>query len=1051
MWLVALAVSVPAVSTCLFLGFQLDRQARVLFANGLAANLETFSLVLSGVEQNLFEGVRRAAADNTLQITLDLDIRAQLAKYIESQRLVMGIDFLGVYGSNAGSIAVSGSEAGPGRQWNLSEDETKTGTECQAARTIDRQLVSCNGKVYLVSVSSIFRAHDTNLGDATAPSPSDSALIGYLLGATVVASPELIVALQDRQIAHPLIWFGDKLVYANIPTADLFPPRVTNGSASEYRVGQTAYLGAARTESVGSHSLVYVVMAPLAPLQKALFDSLVTVAGMGLLLVVGTMMAASLIANRLLRPIEQLRVGAARIGSGDLEQRMSVKTGDEIEALADQFNDMAGRLHESYSDLENKVAARTSELAHSVAELRALGEVSRAVNSTLDLETVLSTIVTKAVELSGTDAGAIYVADEDQDHFSLRATHGMNESMIAALREQGVGLNEEWIAQTAEQRAPVQVADLSRLQPTRLQQIVLQAGYRALLVVPLLRPDGIIGILAVRRREPGQFAKETIDLLQTFAAQSVLAIENARLFTEVEEKGRQLEIASQHKSQFVANMSHELRTPLNAIIGLTEMMVTNAPRFGTEKALEPLRRVHRAGTHLLGLINQVLDLSKIEAGKLELTPEVISLPPLIDEVIGTARQLAEQNKNTLTTECPPNLPPITVDPMRLRQILLNLLSNACKFTKEGDVSLQVTQAERQGKAWIDIAVRDTGIGMTLEQIGKLFQEFTQADASTARKFGGTGLGLAITQKLCRMMGGDIAVSSEIGKGSVFTVTLPGGKAKDPAKDTAAADGAPLDEAASGRDVVLVIDDDATARELITHHLRQEGYRVVTASGGLDGIKKAKELRPIAITLDVMMPDLDGWTVLSALRRDPQLVDIPVIMATIAQEPQRAATLGAVGYITKPIDHDRFVTLLKRFAVPTRASRILVVDDDPVQRERVRQWLEGQRWTVAEAENGNAALAQLRQQPPDLILLDLMMPELDGFQLVKLLQDSAEWREIPVIVITARDLSAADRTRLNSGIKTVLVKDTFNPTQLIEKIHQLVDRKPFLQAEASRAS
>ena len=244
---------------------------------------------------------------------------------------------------------------------------------------------------------------------------------------------------------------------------------------------------------------------------------------------------------------------------------------------------------------------------------------------------------------------------------------------------------------------------------------------------------------------------------------------------EVEEKSRQLEIASQHKSQFLASMSHELRTPLNAIIGLTEMMVTNAARFGTEKAAEPLRRVHRAGNHLLGLINQVLDLSKIEAGKLELSPDLVALDPLINEVVDTARPLAEQNNNRLTVKSQEDLGSLTVDPMRLRQILLNLLSNACKFTKQGEVTLLVRKVINQG-SWIEFAVSDTGIGMTPEQQEKLFQEFTQADSSTARQYGGTGLGLAITRKLARMMGGDVTMTSEVGKGSTFTARLPVGPA-----------------------------------------------------------------------------------------------------------------------------------------------------------------------------------------------------------------------------------------------------------------------------------
>jgi len=300
-----------------------------------------------------------------------------------------------------------------------------------------------------------------------------------------------------------------------------------------------------------------------------------------------------------------------------------------------------------------------------------------------------------------------------------------------------------------------------------------RAGFRTLLGVPLLREAIPIGVLHLYRTVVRPFTNKQIELVETFADQAVIAIENVRLFDEIQDKSRQLELANRHKSQFLASMSHELRTPLNAIIGLSEMMVTNAPRFGTDKAAEPLRRVHRAGTHLLGLINQVLDLSKIEAGKLELSPESVNLAALIDEVVGTARQLAEQNKNRLVVEAQEKLGALTIDPMRLKQILLNLLSNACKFTKQGEVKLRVSKVAVDGRNWIEFAVADTGIGMTAEQQAKLFEEFTQADSSTAQRYGGTGLGLAITRKLARMMGGGVTVASEPGKGSVFTVRLPG--------------------------------------------------------------------------------------------------------------------------------------------------------------------------------------------------------------------------------------------------------------------------------------
>ena len=853
-----------------------------------------------------------------------------------------------------------------------------------------------------------------------------------------------VVDAQGRLIAHPDI----SLVLRNTDMSRLAQVRAARSGAGdsppetvqeadniEGRKVLTAY-----APVVPLGWLVFVELPAdeaYAPLYAALQRlALVLLAALGF-----AVLAGMFLAGRMVGPIQALRAGAARIGKGDLSQQIAIKTGDELEALANQFNDMAGRLQESYAGLEQKVELRTHEvqtrsreLAQSVQELRALGEVTQAVTSTLDLETVLSTIVAKAVQLSGTEAGSIYVSDPTTHEFHQRATQGMSEELIAELNRQGVGLGEKTIADAAAQRTPVQVANLKEMPPSPLMNILLRAGYRALLVVPLLGPEGIIGVLVVRRKEPGEFPKHVIDVLQTFAAQSVLAIQNANLFAEVEEKSRQHEKASQHKSQFLSNMSHELRTPLNAIIGLTEMMYTNPARFGTEKATEPLRRVNRAGNHLLGLINQVLDLSKIEAGKLELSPESVNLASLIDEVIGTARQLAEQNKNRLVVESQENLGSLTVDPMRLRQILLNLLSNACKFTKQGEVMLRARKVV-DGRNWIEIAVADTGIGMTPEQQAKLFEEFTQADSSTARQYGGTGLGLAITRKLARMMGGDVTVTSQPGKGSVFTVRLPG-SAEPLANKSTDADGNP-----PSTDCVLVIDDDATARELISDHLKAEGFSVVTAVGGLEGLKFAKELRPTAITLDVMMPDLDGWSVLAALRQDPELAEIPVIMVTIVDEHRRGIALGAAGYLTKPIDRERLHRLIRRFRASARPTRVLLIEDDAVQRERMLGWLEPPQWIVREAANGREALNLLQEAKPDVILLDLMMPEMDGFAVVAALQKEAGWRDFPVIVITSLDLDAKDRERLNSGVQSVLVKEKFRPEDLVERIRRLVHSKP----------
>ena len=422
--------------------------------------------------------------------------------------------------------------------------------------------------------------------------------------------------------------------------------------------------------------------------------------------------------------------------------------------------------------LLSELRQRTKDLTESLAQQTATADVLKVISrSAFDLKTVLQTLVELAARLCDADQATI---TRQKDGVFYRAeAYGFPPEFIDMVRDVPVkpergSMNGRTLLEGKVVHVPDVLADpdYTFVEARRLGR------YRTLLGVPMLREGKPIGVLTLTRLQVRPFTDKQIELVSTFADQAAIAIENVRLFDEIQEKSRQLAEASQHKSEFLASMSHELRTPLNAIIGLTEMLVANAARFGTDKAQEPLRRVNAAGTHLLGLINEVLDLSKIEAGKLELNPEPVNLARLIDEVIGTAGQLAEKNNNRLVVDGAGKLGPLTTDPMRLKQILLNLLSNACKFTKQGEVALHVRKVA-DGHNWIELTVADSGIGMTAEQLAKLFQEFSQADSLTARRYGGTGLGLALSRKLARMMGGDVTVMSELGKGSVFTVRLPG--------------------------------------------------------------------------------------------------------------------------------------------------------------------------------------------------------------------------------------------------------------------------------------
>jgi signal transduction histidine kinase/DNA-binding response OmpR family regulator len=533
----------------------------------------------------------------------------------------------------------------------------------------------------------------------------------------------------------------------------------------------------------------------------------------------------------------------------------------------------------------------------------------------------------------------------------------------------------------------------------------------------------------------------------------VLAMEDVterrRAEAEVAKAKEAAETANRTKSLFLANMSHELRTPLNAILGFSEMLQEDAIERGLLDFNTDLQKISTAGQNLLVLINDILDLSKIEAGKMELHLETFDIAALIADVAATIEMQVVKNGNVLEVTCAPDIGVMHGDLSKLRQGLFNLVSNATKFTHDGKIKVLAERLPMDGSEWIVFRVSDTGIGLSPEQIVKLFQPFTQADPSTTRKFGGTGLGLALTRRFCQMMSGDVTVHSEPGEGSVFTIKLPatihettqttpieGDRRKARPVANGITTGA-IEPIPALRTCVLVIDDDPMQRDLMQRYLRKEGFTVRTAKTGAEGLALARQLLPAAITLDVMMPDMDGWSVLSTMKEDERLRDIPVIMLTMVDDPARGFTLGASDYATKPVNRKRLSMILKKYMCLRPPCPVLVVDDEAAMRSLTRSMLEKEGWAVSEAPNGIVALEVMKRERPSLILLDLAMPEMDGFEFAAEVRKHPEWRSIPIVVLSAQDLTNEDRRKLNGNVETIIRKHGHPRESILEQVRDLL--------------
>jgi signal transduction histidine kinase/DNA-binding response OmpR family regulator len=568
------------------------------------------------------------------------------------------------------------------------------------------------------------------------------------------------------------------------------------------------------------------------------------------------------------------------------------------------------------------------------------------------------------------------------------------------------------------------------------------ASLSSLLLHPLVHDETVVAVLELGGLRP---LDEEQQAWLTKASES-LAV-TVRLVLDLEARNRTEQAlaeakeaavsANKAKSGFLANMSHELRTPMNAILGYSEMLMEEAEDIGQDDFVADLKKINQAGNHLLSLINDVLDLSKIESGKMEAFAEDLDVGALLDHVTGTVQPLMEKNNNRLVIERGEQLGRAHQDSTKLRQALLNLLSNAAKFTHEGTITLQAERKPHADGEWLTFAVHDTGIGIPADKLDHVFEEFSQADSSTTRDYGGTGLGLPISRRFCQMLGGDITVSSSAGKGSTFTICvpalLPGSTAATPVRTDIALQAMRVSR--TGR-TILVIDDDPEAQDIVERFLRKDGFEVVTAGSGEEGLRLAHKLLPAAITLDVMMPDMDGWSVLRALKADPVLYDVPVVMLTMVDDKSKGYSLGATDYLTKPVDREQLHNTLTRYCTPGEPCPVLLVEDDQDTREMMVRTLEGADWRVSQAGNGREALDQLAHERPQLILLDLMMPVMDGFDFLLEMRANPAWQDIPVIVLTAKDLTDEDRRLLSGRVEQIIEKGPFTHEQVVELVRQV---------------
>ena len=670
--------------------------------------------------------------------------------------------------------------------------------------------------------------------------------------------------------------------------------------------------------------------------------------------------------------------------------------------------------------LEN--AMLYEEAQRQARRIQTAAEIARIVVSVLDVEELLQQAVDLICQRFDYYYVGAFLVDPSGEWAVLRAGTGeAGRRMVAHGHRLRVG-GESMIGQACARRQPVIAQDVSEAEARYVNPLLPDT--RAEMALPLIVGDRVLGALTIQADRPHAFSPQDLTVLGIVADSLAVALQNAMLYEEQKRTAERLRELDRLKTQFIANMSHELRTPLNSIIGFSRVILKGIDGPLTEAQRQDLTAIHNAGQHLLGLINDILDLSKIEAGRMELQFSEVDMREIIRGVMSTAVGLTRDKPIELRQEVPEDLPPVWADPQRARQVLLNLVSNAVKFTDQGFIAVRAWADE----SFVTIAVQDTGIGIPKEKQEEIFQEFTQVESGTTRRYGGTGLGLAIARRLVELMGGRIWVESEVGKGSTFFFTLPRARPRL------------AGEPRPGWPVILCIDDDPGVITLYRRYLEKHGFEVVGLTDPREALETARRLRPDAITLDIMMPQQDGWTVLQELKADPQTRAIPVIICSILDERGQGFSLGAAEYLVKPFTEEELLEAIQRVDGRPRPLKVLVIDDSEGDRQLIRRVLENAGgYHVLEAANGPEGVALARRERPDLVILDLMMPEMDGFAVVEALREDPSTRSLPILVLTAKALTEEDRRRLNGRIERLLQKAGADPEALLAEILEVVRR------------